>query len=244
MHDSIFSNGFSTFTYFELIKDGFKLDNIFHYYLANNNSPHKKLYHGDTHTMNFMMVVALLGSEYNLKYDHIRNLLIASIFHDMNHCNPSDLSDPEYDKINIEEAKKAFLECVSTTDLIKDDVDIILFYIESTFYPHEDIVEIPSFNKIIKKLPIGQILQDVNIMRDADMSTPLFYKTWYKLQMGVYNEIKLKNDLPIKLFWENTKKFISNIRYSDDKLNLLLEETFPIIFEQIDKELEKHHVCM
>lgn len=108
-----------------------------------NNAP----YHNYYHTTTVMKGCYFIGQSLNLKFDELRMLCIAAMFHDFNHSQ-GKLKDNENVAIAIESFKKLSSETEDTSNNI---IDII----SATEYPY--VIEEADLNLFQK------------IIRDADM---------------------------------------------------------------------------
>lgn len=168
--------------YFTIIKN-YNLEDYFSKLLVwntANKAPYHNLYHTLCVMKNCLKIV-----EYENIDTNIRNLLVASLFHDFNH---SQGSAP--DSWNVKKAIEIFLEFSQETDVESEKiVDII----KATEYPY-----------VITDLNIEQ-----KIIRDADL-LQIFEDNYFQ-QNIVSLGIEMRKDLKESL--EMSLKFYSNLNY-------------------------------
>ena len=168
--------------YFNIIED-YNLEDYFSKLLVwntANKAPYHNLYHTLCVMKNCLKIV-----EYENIDTNIRNLLVASLFHDFNH---SQGSAP--DSWNVKKAIETFLEFSKETHVNNQKiVDII----KATEYPY-----------VITDLSIEQ-----KIIRDADL-LQIFEDNYFKqniVSLGAEMNKGLKESLEMSL------KFYSNLNY-------------------------------
>lgn len=179
------------------ILEKYDLVKYYKYFLQNNtalNAP----YHNVNHTLSVMLFSYELAVEMKNDNLNIRNLLIASLFHDMNH-SVGKLTDDK----NIENAIDAFKK-ISTEN--EDDNLNIIDIISSTQYPYT----FPNDSATLEQL----------IIRDADLLQGVRDDYFQQVVIGLSTEFKQK----LFDFLPNQIKFWETVTYNTQHANRLWNE--------------------
>lgn len=130
----------------------YNLEPYFKYLLLNNNA-NTAPYHNLFHTMCVFKSCYNIALDYEkLPFNEIRELLIASLFHDINHTHTKNL-----DSVNISIAKQTYLS-ISTDD--EETEKKILLLIDSTQYPYLEYESLSKQQQIIRDADMLQVLED------------------------------------------------------------------------------------
>ena len=171
--------------------------------LLEDNSGNNNQYHNFFHSQ-CVFVNSYKIAKYENKFDDndIRNLLIASLFHDFNH----------------------------SAGLLKDHQNVHLAVVALSFY-FKDEESVKNF-KIIKDLiyktefpfneEIDNELTDLEkVLRDADIMQTVESNFIQQILFGLYNELKIENDLIKRINYQI--EFMKTIRLFTEYGNLIIK---------------------
>lgn len=169
-------------------------------FIINHNKSNMAPYHNFYHTQ---MVV--INSNFIIKnedqsdchsHDSIRELLIASLFHDFNHSQGL-----HKDKYNVQNSIDSFID-ISNRVEDKENSDFenfqnnVSFLIKSTEYPYV----FPDQDN----LPLR-----VKVIRDADLCQVFTDNSFHQNVMGLSKEL----GIPIEVFIKDQLKFLDNLKF-------------------------------
>ena len=173
------------------------------YYLE--REPKKRdVYHNHTHTFNMMLNVyeGICNSGVHVDESDIRHLVLAALFHDINHTCGKAI-DKENVKIAVKQFTKAFELIESKPDVEQKTLSEVTRLIRATEYPYRR-----ALNDYL-----------VPIIRDADMSIVYITDKDVQLELttGLINEVNYRRvviqDMDVideeeflngqKVFWQN-----------------------------------------
>ena len=179
---------------------------IFNYTIQNNSSIVAP-YHNQIHIMNMCNTITeIYLNDKKISEREYELLLIAALFHDINHSQ-GKLSDIENVKIAIVEFKK-FIDHYMNLKLEQYEIDNIIDLIKITQYPYINDTESES----------------QKIMRDSDLSQIFNYNNLFGHYVcGIKNE--LAKNMNWSEFIENNNNFIKNFKFETDYMkNKLINE--------------------
>lgn len=178
-------------------------------FIIENGSSIYSPYHNLNHNLAITIFSYYMGKSEKLNSDEMKELLIASIFHDYNHT-----AGESKDDTNIENAKKGLKKFITESN-IKVDLEKVNKIIDATEFPYK-IDE--------KNLNIQQ-----KIIRDADMAQVFESSRLQNNFLGLAKEMKVS----YKKQLENQKNFYKNLKFSTK----LGKELYKKFFKEIDEEL-------
>ena len=129
-------------------------------YIINTNQSNHNPYHNFNHLLNTAKYALRIGKSENLTEYEIRNLIIAALFHDVNHTGNLKNSD----SMNIGLAIGKFAEFYNNnlvTIFTTVDIDFILIVslIQATEYPYIEI-DLTKLHLIIRDADFSQIFEN------------------------------------------------------------------------------------
>lgn len=195
------------------------LKNAFNYTI-NNNTSIVAPYHNQSHIMNMCNTITeIYLNDNNVTKKEYELLLLAALFHDMNHSQ-GELSDD----LNIKIALESFDDFINKIDptlcknethssyasiyMLKQEYETVIELIKTTQYPY--VVEVET--------------ESQKIMRDADLSQIFNYNSNFGHNVcGL--KIELAKDMSWSEFMENNNKFVENVVFDTDYMkNKLITE--------------------
>jgi len=166
------------------------LKKAFKYIILNNNS-NSNPYHNLNHLLTVMKYCYLGAiSEKITDEKELSELLIAAIFHDVNHSGGKKTDD-----INIKNSKKSIKDFIESQD-IDVDLEVINEILDATEYPY--VID-------SSKLNIRQ-----SIIRDADLMQVFEYNWIHQNILGLSTELKM-NFLD---FVKPQRKFLDSVEFN------------------------------
>lgn len=175
-------------------------------YLIQNNTGNSNPYHCFEHSINVFLNCVEAAEYHELPEKERLNLLIAALFHDINHS-----AGKFKDSINIQNAKMAVQEWSDKQTDPRIDLEQIYSFIDITEFPYQ--TDANSLN----------LMQQ--ILRDADMGS-IFTSNWFQtIMLGLSSEAKTD----LNTFVEQQKNFMKNLKpntewFKEKKMPLLEEK--------------------
>lgn len=187
-------------------------------YIVQNNSSIHAPYHNIIHIMNMChSITEIYINQGDIKEEEYNNLLLAALFHDVNHSQGVDT-----DKHNVIIAINTFIEFTNTLDSenVCDEQAIILL-IKTTQYPYT----------------VDVITMSQKIIRDADLMQSIKLDTLFG-----HNVCGLKTEIGKDLQWDDFLKRNSSFLLNVEMLTPYMINKYNNTKQQIQEyiiELEK-----
>ena len=186
-------------------------------WLLNNNKGCNNPYHNNRHIISVARRCYYLACENNITYDYKNVLIIAALFHDINHVGNKSIPDSKNIENALNELRLFFTAYPTLFEY--DYYPQIELLIKSTEFPH---TEIETSEPLLLSL--------INIIRDADMSQ-LLLEDW--VEMCVFGLAK-EWVVSIKEQIENQYKFFSHLKYNSILLQSEFESKLPEYIKTLD----------
>lgn len=161
-------------------------------WIIKNSTSNLLPYHNFNHLLVVVRYVYQASQYYNLPEKDEKELLMAALFHDVNHSGGS-----ETDEVNIQRAKFAVSHVIDNYD-IDIDKDGVCGIISATQYPY--VIGVEELN--LKQL----------IIRDADLMQVFEYNWIQQNMMGLSQELKI----PLGDMISGQKDFLNGVEFNTD----------------------------
>ena len=186
---------------FDYLKKAFK------YIILNNNS-NDNPYHDLNHLLTVIKCCYHGAIAENISKKSLKELLIAAIFHDVNHSGGK-----KTDEENIKEAKKVIKNFIELEN-IDVDIDAVNAFLDATQFPY-----------VINELNIEQ-----SIIRDADIMQ-IYQYNW--IQQNIYG---LARELNIDFidFLSTQKKFMDSVEFNTNWGKSLKKEKWKSVMRHFE----------
>jgi hypothetical protein len=188
-------------------------------WISKNNEGSVNPYHNNEHLSDIYKNCIEISNYENI--DDANNLLVAALFHDVNHSGGKYTDD-----VNIKNSVNSFLQfCYENKDIIKKyniDINLVSELIKCTQFPYT----VDPKNKLEE------------ILRDADRSILFnddFDDTYKKVIVGISKE----QNISIRKQLENQIKFVENLKYYTQYMNNKLKRLKDIVISKYKEKLEK-----
>jgi len=186
------------------------LQKAFKYIILNNKSNNNP-YHNLNHLLTVMKYCHLGAiSEKITDEKELRELLIAAIFHDVNHSGGKKTDD-----INIKNSKKSIKDFVESQE-VDVDLEVINEILDATQYPY--VIEGKSLNK------------RQAIIRDADLMQVFEYNWIHQNILGLSTELNM-NFLD---FVQPQRKFLDSVEFNTKWGNEIKKEMWKGVIKQYE----------
>lgn len=221
--------------HFETIVSHYQLEHALEHFKLFNMSKYINSYHGYEHAKKLICSLHYLTQRHvdmqNLKWNTVRNMMIAAVFHDFNYVG-TDFSNPEYDTINVTEAIRAFSKYfqeikTSKHELSEDAGEFIMDLILDTNYP---------------KCMDGNISKLSKIFVACDHSMVLYENYAPHGCYFCYNECGIheySDAVP-----KNADSYFSKLKFSVPEFQAIWDEHSGTIKDVYYKELPHFYACI
>lgn len=161
-------------------------------WIIKNSTSNNLPYHNFNHLLVVVRYVYQACQYYNLPEKDEKELLMAALFHDVNHSGGSETDD-----VNVQRAKFVVSHVIDNYD-IDIDKDEVCGIIDVTQYPY--VVQVEGMN--LKQL----------IIRDADLMQVFEYNWIQQNMMGLSQEM----NIPLGKMISGQKDFLNGAQFNTD----------------------------
>tara|TARA_R110000803_G_scaffold157924_1_gene222241 strand:- start:9650 stop:10273 length:624 start_codon:yes stop_codon:yes gene_type:complete len=161
-------------------------------WIIKNSTSNNLPYHNFNHLLVVVRYVYQACQYYNLPEKDEKELLMAALFHDVNHSGGSETDD-----VNVQRAKFVVSHVIDNYD-IDIDKDEVCGIIGVTQYPY--VVQVEDMN--LKQL----------IIRDADLMQVFEYNWIQQNMMGLSQEM----NIPLGKMISGQKDFLNGVQFNTD----------------------------
>lgn len=161
-------------------------------WIMKNSTSNDLPYHNFNHLLTVVRYVYEACKRYELEEKDEKELLVAALFHDVNHSGGKETDD-----VNVRVAKDAIRNFIKENNFSVDS-DEVCRIVDATQYPYViDVSDLDLKQKII---------------RDADLMQVYEYNWIQQNMMGLCSELNVTMDRMI----EGQKKFLSSAEFNTD----------------------------